>query len=919
MMSSPLRDILPLIKVKDWTSPSVQSGVLSGLDEERTWRCRGCLYIEAFLRELQLQGKQALLSTAFFYLQVFHAYIPFDREDLGVTALGCVFLACKVGESQKKMREIVKAYQAELQAAAVSSGNPAQQINASTAGALSELEVSELRDQLHKIEFFVLRAIKFHLEMPPAEGRLMLDVYLKRFRALFVDGRFELITDEDGGDAGNMSAAMLDHGGSQIRTRAAITGADCEDGREVENAERRYPTLPFAVRILEEGATWEEHRLRTPFVEPRWGEDSVLTPPCTLHFRLDQDAEGNIDLQPRETASAVSSTSSKEQNKNHKSRSKIELRNRLVHRVLDRRLMLIEAAKRAGVDLEHVHEDWLDPQVWAEIRATARNFYTDAFRTFVVLQFLPHKIALAALFLSIVFRCQKKPEFATGFDDFVQFLEEEEARGSNSSPMVGPQPSGSSDLQQQRSSTVENNQNQSKKYGQQADTTTPVVHDTPSTAPPPPPSTSTSRRRTAGDIAKIHRVVSELLCFLDPSVSPDDLDHIWQETITMVKCHTKEAQRGVRLKKPAKPFREDDLMHVFADRPDNINNVQRAGAPAAGVNVEQEQQAERVAARVGSSKTRNYAAASSSKATAKKVEAYSAADDFVHPERKRLLEEKKASERKNPLVVVSESKRPPPPVASTVRGEGLAPPPPLPLTKFDKSSSSKRPLQAADEDDDKYEDSSQNKRSRKKHTQRKKIRSGSLNDAEDADPQESEGDVDNFDEEESSLKKSSKGELHRQQSLSLVTPEEADSDDAELHESDPGENAQKQALSRSCKRKSARRRSSRPSAAENGAPRDDIEDVAELQGPRTSRSKNDHRRRGTSGRRKRRSRASSSKRGNQASSGSAKRRRVVRRPTRTSSLSSSSSSSSHSSSSSDPSSPDAATPAEGQAEGHDKK
>ncbi len=43
-----------------------------------------------------------------------------------------------------------------------------------------------------------------------------------------------------------------------------------------------------------------------------------------------------------------------------------------------------------------------------DLHRTAKNFLADAHRTFVVVQYLPYKIAIGALFLSLVFRAQRE-------------------------------------------------------------------------------------------------------------------------------------------------------------------------------------------------------------------------------------------------------------------------------------------------------------------------------------------------------------------------------------------------------------------------------------------------------------------------------------------------------------------------------
>ena len=92
----------------------MEKGIFTSIEDERQLRCRGCRYIERFVKYLQLSHKQALLATGFFYLQVYYAYHAVDVEDLGLVCLSCTMLACKIGESHKKMRELIRVYGMEI-------------------------------------------------------------------------------------------------------------------------------------------------------------------------------------------------------------------------------------------------------------------------------------------------------------------------------------------------------------------------------------------------------------------------------------------------------------------------------------------------------------------------------------------------------------------------------------------------------------------------------------------------------------------------------------------------------------------------------------------------------------------------------------------------------------------------------------
>ena len=50
-----------------------------------------------------------------------------------------------------------------------------------------------IRQQVIKVEFFLLRVLQFRLDMPPAEGRFFLDLYMKRLETIFQKGRFKVL------------------------------------------------------------------------------------------------------------------------------------------------------------------------------------------------------------------------------------------------------------------------------------------------------------------------------------------------------------------------------------------------------------------------------------------------------------------------------------------------------------------------------------------------------------------------------------------------------------------------------------------------------------------------------------------------------------------------------------------------------
>ena len=74
------------------------------------------------------------------------------------------------------MRDLLRVYGLELYGADV--WHPAEE------------EAQMIREKICKIESFLLRALKLHLEMPPSEARVMLEIYVERFRKIFMEKEF---------------------------------------------------------------------------------------------------------------------------------------------------------------------------------------------------------------------------------------------------------------------------------------------------------------------------------------------------------------------------------------------------------------------------------------------------------------------------------------------------------------------------------------------------------------------------------------------------------------------------------------------------------------------------------------------------------------------------------------------------------
>ncbi|CAD7953387.1 unnamed protein product [Amoebophrya sp. A25] len=475
-MASKLWDVFPLVPPDgNWMTPSMRAGVAESWKEERSFRYRGCRFIERFLSHLDLDLKmvQSLAATAFFYFQLFHAFIPFGREDLGVTALACVFLACKVGEHTRKIRPLMNAYNAELASGAQNRVASDRDGDTGSETLCNADEESAIREQVHKIEFFLLRAMHFHLEMPAAEGHFMLEIYCNRLICLFGGaGEFDIIEGE-----------------AALRERERQERQEDKDGHDDEQDEHKEhddghhdsdSTLMHVELKDGVGARWEEYR--PPVWEKR--SDTTILPVRTMQNTLKKMLRSKGD--PSGTSTANSNTMN-------------------------------------GVPFD-------DDRVLSEIRKTAGNFYTDAFRTWIVLRYMPFKIAAAALFMSIIFRCQKHPEWCEKLLEWATADTDEKLNGD-------------SDRRKQKDlQMAEDHESSTRKKG--------GATLTARTLSPSKPSASSPARSTRSAEAQppLKNVVYDLIAVLEPSLTWTEVNEIQEEIVAMLFARSHKSAEV--LKKP---------------------------------------------------------------------------------------------------------------------------------------------------------------------------------------------------------------------------------------------------------------------------------------------------------------------------------------------------------------------------------
>jgi len=143
-----------------WKSPSAKEGMTA--DDENLNRYVGCLWVDRLLRAMgEFNERTKINACAHFYFHAFYNYRSFSMEDKGVVSLASVFLACKVLENPRKMRDLLKCYQNEI-------AKTHQGIE------LTEKEQYELREEITRIESFLLRVLSFDF-VPPVSSFDKLD------------------------------------------------------------------------------------------------------------------------------------------------------------------------------------------------------------------------------------------------------------------------------------------------------------------------------------------------------------------------------------------------------------------------------------------------------------------------------------------------------------------------------------------------------------------------------------------------------------------------------------------------------------------------------------------------------------------------------------------------------------------------
>jgi len=135
-----------------WRSPSAKEGMDPG--EEDLERYIGCLWVDRLLRSMgEFNERTKINACAHYYFHAFFNYRSFRMQDKGVVSLASVFLACKVLENPRKMRDLLRCYQAEI-----SKAHPGID--------LTEKEQFELREEITRIESFLLRVLSFDFAPP---------------------------------------------------------------------------------------------------------------------------------------------------------------------------------------------------------------------------------------------------------------------------------------------------------------------------------------------------------------------------------------------------------------------------------------------------------------------------------------------------------------------------------------------------------------------------------------------------------------------------------------------------------------------------------------------------------------------------------------------------------------------------------
>lgn len=102
----------------------------------------------------ELDTSQVTLLSCYYVQQYYHPnheVIIGERDSYDVVALGCIFVACKVADHARRIKNLVRAYNQVLQ----EEKKPE----------LSDEQQTQLVEKILKIEFLVLKAVAFHFDV----------------------------------------------------------------------------------------------------------------------------------------------------------------------------------------------------------------------------------------------------------------------------------------------------------------------------------------------------------------------------------------------------------------------------------------------------------------------------------------------------------------------------------------------------------------------------------------------------------------------------------------------------------------------------------------------------------------------------------------------------------------------------------
>eukprot|EP00931_Biecheleriopsis_adriatica_P039343 TRINITY_DN22501_c0_g1_i2.p1 TRINITY_DN22501_c0_g1~~TRINITY_DN22501_c0_g1_i2.p1 ORF type:complete len:413 (-),score=107.49 TRINITY_DN22501_c0_g1_i2:8-1246(-) len=132
------------------STPSRKCGIPEKVEQKE--RFFACDYARNLIRQLYSDKKSESESTepqifACYYIQLFFMFRSLQDEDWKIVAVGSAFLACKVVDMPRRMRALLRAWNQHR----VANGEPE----------LGEEEQKKMTDRILKIEFLLLRILRF--------------------------------------------------------------------------------------------------------------------------------------------------------------------------------------------------------------------------------------------------------------------------------------------------------------------------------------------------------------------------------------------------------------------------------------------------------------------------------------------------------------------------------------------------------------------------------------------------------------------------------------------------------------------------------------------------------------------------------------------------------------------------------------